>query len=708
MNFKGLLILVGIVVIISAAVFTLHMSQSDEVIFSSQQTQSKEQIEPDILSLSSGDNSIRKQDAPSEQTKPTTAKTATFFLASKRCNTEVKKLLKEYPINGDIFRALENLTKQKLLSAEGEKGEFYYAGMFRLFYMPEPVYISDAVNLNSPDFKRSQLDIERTLRDQAVFAESEDFLQSIADRNYHLAENLLEGIVAGAPDGILSDTVTALPLLERALFSAAVAQPKTESDKTLNAIIDVFSAAGYPLHFAELVKLEKTFLLQRRSVLEHLLQRFTINLSTVFDSKREKSTNLVLSALERFDFDRAAFWIDKGVDPFSNYKEVSRLQSGHGLIMLREGKVSDKTIKTLLDSGLFTTSANESFEKGISRRFPNVNAESYYKQHQRVSTLSRSQDQYLQSVLADLTQELVALHTAGKFELTKGCEDEFLASLKRYQKRFRDRKQENSQKEGFKQLYAQASKIYEEYKDGLIDADLALEQLSLIDEYKSKRLVDIIIRQEISKNMPSFLQQFNQTNVSAEEPDRSLAENIDQAIKNNDFETALELSELLPIALQSPVKFGLLSHAMSINSSSEVFSLLLKNMEVPVGLVISRLLSTNEMQLLENIVEGGFDINSVDRLNRRLLTVAINEKHEKGLQTLLRLGVDIEQPEIGLDALDIALKDILEGYQDFIFVQLLLKENKRIEDSHRQLLSDLLIMYPGPTQRVIDKYAIVL
>jgi hypothetical protein len=131
-------------------------------------------------------------------------------------------------------------------------------------------------------------------------------------------------------------------------------------------------------------------------------------------------------------------------------------------------------------------------------------------------------------------------------------------------------------------------------------------------------------------------------------------------------------------------------------------------MEVPVGLVISRLLSTNEMQLLENIVEGGFDINSVDRLNRRLLTVAINEKHEKGLQTLLRLGVDIEQPEIGLDALDIALKDILEGYQDFIFVQLLLKENKRIEDSHRQLLSDLLIMYPGPTQRVIDKYAIVL
>ena len=103
-------------------------------------------------------------------------------------------------------------------------------------------------------------------------------------------------------------------------------------------------------------------------------------------------------------------------------------------------------------------------------------------------------------------------------------------------------------------------------------------------------------------------------------------------------------------------------------------------------------------------MKGDFFINAGDSLNRRLLMIAVKDKHEQGLQTLIRLGVDVEQPGIGLDALDIALAAIFEGHDDYFFVQHLLKANKRIEDSHRQLLLDLLIMYPEPTQRVIDKY----
>ncbi len=204
------------------------------------------------------------------------------------------------------------------------------------------------------------------------------------------------------------------------------------------------------------------------------------------------------------------------------------------------------------------------------------------------------------------------------------------------------------------------------------------------------------------------MQQYTQAETPEELPDASLIQKIEEATFINDYETALELSDLLAPFYQNQVKNGLLIHAMSSVASSEVFELFMNNMEVPVRLVMSKLLKTNDMQLLENMVEAGFDINSVDYLNRRLLTIAIKEKHEQGLRTLIRMGVDIEQPEIGLDALDIALAEIIEGYQNYFFVQQLLKANKRIEDSHRQLLQDLLIMYPEPTQRVIDKYGIVM
>jgi hypothetical protein len=710
MSLKRLSILIGIAVVVTVVFFAVNTKDAAVLVDPDPTLKvSEARSTPSSALLLNNDAILDDESSAQVQTaESTSTNQPAFFLASKHCEAEVKRLFKKHPMNGDFFSSLQSLAKQKLLNAEGEKNAFYHAGMSRLYYFPEPNSAADAINLRSPDFKKPELHLERTLRDKANYPESGDFLQAIDERNYTLAENLLAGIVAGSSDGILSDSTSSWPLLKRAMFTAISMQPDAESNKTMKAILDVFKSAGYPFHFAELVDLDETFLNKRPDVLEHLLKSFSTELSTVFDTNKEKSTNLVLTALNRYDFNMATFWIKQGVDPFSNLKEIHMLQGGYGMLILKDVFASDETIKVLLDSGILTTSPNQQFEKTLSERFPNLDAENYYKQHQRVSTLSKAQDQHLQKVLAELVQELVALHTSGEFTLLENCEDELLARVKAFQKYFKDRKQNNSQKEKFKQLYAQASKIYNEYSDELIDADLAIEQLSLIDEYKSKRKIDLIIGLERSKNIPSFMQQYTQAETPEELPDASLIQKIEEATLNNDYETALELSDLLAPFYQNQVKNGLLIHAMSSVASSEVFELFMNNMEVPVRLVMSKLLKTNDMQLLENMVEAGFDINSVDYLNRRLLTIAIKEKHEQGLRTLIRMGVDIEQPEIGLDALDIALAEIIEGYQNYFFVQQLLKANKRIEDSHRQLLQDLLIMYPEPTQRVIDKYGIVM
>jgi arabinogalactan endo-1,4-beta-galactosidase len=114
------------------------------------------------------------------------------------------------------------------------------------------------------------------------------------------------------------------------------------------------------------------------------------------------------------------------------------------------------------------------------------------------------------------------------------------------------------------------------------------------------------------------------------------------------------------------------------------------------------------MEMLRTMAAAGFDINAEDELNRSLLRIAVKDKHEKALKTLIKLGVDVEVPSIGNDALDLALVDIIKGHSDFYFVQQLLRAGKRIEDSHRQLLADILLMYPEATQKVIDKYGIVL
>ncbi|MBF7072130.1 hypothetical protein ISG33_01780 [Glaciecola sp. MH2013] len=705
MSLKPVLSLIAIIIIAIGAYIHLNTDENEFVAqadtsIQENTTDTHEQAQEVVL-----EESTEELVSPRQSIKTESPTTASFFQASKRCEEEVRALFKEYRLNAAFFQTLSKLAKNKFPNESEEMALYFRSAMTRLFYLPEPMFVSDANNLRSSDFKRPQMSIEKIIREEGVLVSSDAFTQAIIENNYALAESLLTKIVEDSPNSILLDSF-GNSLLNYTMSTKWAMNSSSQSAESTKSIIDLFLNSGYQIHFTELVEMTH-YMRNRPELVSYLSQHFNGNFNTVFDYKNNKSTNLVLLALSNYQYELAAFWLSKGVDPFSNYKEVSKLQRSHGGLLLVDDRASDKTIKTLVNAGLFTTSANKNFEERLNTRFPNANNESFYKQHQRVSTLSTAEDKRLQRELAEVVHELVAIHTKGNASLSKTCEDEFIVFQKKRQKSFKDRKQDQIQKEKYEQLHAQALQIFKEYNEKLIDADLAIEQLSLIDEYRAKGLINTIQNAE-RRSDPSFRRTLEISQAIDKAPDALLLKQLEEALLSNDYKTALELSESLSPRVRSTIESGIFHRAMANKASVDELRLLLSKIDVPVGSVLSSTLGSNDMQSLENIVNAGFDIHAQDNFGRTLLSVAIKEKHEIGFRALLRLGVDVEKPELGRDALDNALIDIIKGYEDFYFVQKLLGANKRIEDSHRQLLIDLLIMYPEPTQRLITKYGIVM
>ena len=66
----------------------------------------------------------------------------------------------------------------------------------------------------------------------------------------------------------------------------------------------------------------------------------------------------------------------------------------------------------------------------------------------------------------------------------------------------------------------------------------------------------------------------------------------------------------------------------------------------------------------------------------------------------------LELPIVGFDALDVALKRTNEGTDSYFYIEKLLERGKTIEESHRQVLRELVIKYPDRTKPLLDKYGI--
>jgi hypothetical protein len=638
---------------------------------------------------------------------------ALFYLASRSCQTEVVKLFKEYRPNSALFRKIRELAYDSILDANNPPNNYQRAAIERLFAFPEPSFRGDVVNRNSAKFKMSTMDIERALRDESVAVDAEEFIKAIANKKSALAESLLRDMVADSPDKILTLQGSRMPLL---YVASALARNDENPDEALKALIDIFDAAGYNFHFAEIVDLSRGFFMKRLEVLTYLADRFNGDLNTVFDVKRgAKSSNLVLEAIRFNQLELAAYWLDKGVNPFTNQDEVDSVKYSLELPIYDDNAERTKAIKKLLNAGLLTTTRNEKFEKELNDWLPEANAETYYERHQRISNLPPGQDKQLQSELARLAQAALDFHTDGAVELTAGCEDEFLKQFKKSQKRAIKRSRKNDQQDMFAELGTQGSAIYREYKDGFIDASYAIDQLSLIDEYRSQQYLDMIKYDLYSSERPSFFQRnkagnsdSSQQSSSRSAPDPNTATQAWNAVMKGDYKLALDLTDLLEEDARNQIRNQMIIFALKADVPIDIMKRLLKDAELRVGPIIHSLLATNDMEMLRTMAAAGFDINAEDELNRSLLRIAVKDKHEKALKTLIKLGVDVEVPSIGNDALDLALVDIIKGHSDFYFVQQLLRAGKRIEDSHRQLLADILLMYPEATQKVIDKYGIVL
>jgi len=628
-----------------------------------------------------------------------------YYLASKQCHAQASNFFKKYPLNGSALRRFHALGAAKFRTENEEMRAYSQAAASQVYSGPKISSVSDAVDLNSIDYKSADIDLATYAREYTVEVDGSGVLSAIEKGYLQEAESILRQLVEQYPNNILSPKGSQMSLFQFALISR-VGQSKQSTDSVKN-LIDTFVNAGYRIHFSELLELSNIYFGNQLEVVEHLASNFNGDLSIVFNKPYNSSSNLLIDAMGTGNVELAAFWLNKGVDPFSNLSAVKNMAYSIKFPEFNKNEPETKAILALLDAGLLTSSTNRIIEENLNAWLPSGNSAHYFQQHVRLSNLPKEQDEQLQndffSVLSSFTNE----HSSGEYELSEDCVDEFLAFIRRINKKIRNRSQSETQaqKEEYEQLRKQAMDIYGEFTDVLIDADLAIDQLSLIDEHWAKNVLENVLNKKLSKTWGS---RSSKPKITVDEQDEAILKKIQDAIRANDVSLALELAESLNPAIQPRWYQSFLNYALGTKQSSEVFRVLFSKVEDSATTIISFFKRTEDMQLLETIAAAGFDINNQDKFADNMLTMSIKVKHRKALNALIRLGVDVEQPSIGNDALDIALSNILKGHGDFYFVQRLLMANKQIEGSHRQLLLDLLQLYPVPTQRVKDKYGIVM
>jgi hypothetical protein len=634
-----------------------------------------------------------------------TANKPNYYLASKQCHAQASDFFKKYPLNANALRRFHALGAEKFRTEDEAMRTYSQAAASQIFSGPKISSVLDAVDLNSIDYKRADIDLATYAREHTTEVDGASVLSAIEKGYFQEAEGILRQLIEQYPNTLLSLKGAQTSLFQLALISR-VGQSKQSTDSVKN-VIDTFVNAGYRIHFPELLELSNLHFRNQLEVVEHLASNFNGDLNTVYNRSFNLSSNLLIDAMTSGNVELAAFWLKKDVDPFSNFSAIKTMAYSISFPEFNKNEPETQAILALLDAGLLTISTNQIIEENLNAWLPSGNSAHYFERHARLSNLPKDQDEQLRNDFFSILSTFTTEHSNGEYELGEDCVDEFLAFIRRVVNRIRNRSQAETQakKEEYEQLHKQAMDIYGEFSDGLIDADLAIDQLSLIDEHRAKNTLGHILDQKLSKTWGNLSLK---PKINVDEQDEAILKRIQVAVNANDISLALKLAESLNPAIQPRLYKSFLDYALDTKQSSEVFRVLFSEIEDSATTIISFFRRTEDMQLLETIASAGFDINAQDMFTDNLLTMSIKAKHKNALNALIRLGVDVEQPSIGNDALDIALSNVLKGHGDFYFVQKLLMANKQIEGSHRQLLLDLLQLYPQPTQRVIDRYGIVM
>lgn len=312
----------------------------------------------------------------------------------------------------------------------------------------------------------------------------------------------------------------------------------------------------------------------------------------------------------------------------------------------------------------------------------------------------------LQEMIATYAERLLALQTNKQKTLPKECNTAYIKAINsRFNKIINPDYQTYNPYAQTKNQFDAMLKIESDFTSGEIDENEKITKLGELDFRLSQSIVDNSLQMRYFQQSAQKKAQIRET---ISEHDKQLLSPLNEAIAKGDFGLAIKLTEQFD-SLNSSAKLDmLLQIAISTNQDEKIIESLLQagaTIEVDTLTTLAR---QDKVDMIRALVQNGLAIDMGSEFGFTMLKESVEHDSKNVFKFLLKAGANTEVPAIGSDALDVAFKQIEDGYPDFYFVQRLLLKDKTIEESHRQALRDLLVKFPESTQKLLDKYNISL
>ncbi|MDT0629304.1 hypothetical protein [Alteromonas sp. W364] len=481
------------------------------------------------------------------------------------------------------------------------------------------------------------------------------------------------------------------------------------SEQSVNSIIDMFYRSGYKIHFFDLFSITNSdpiisdeYAEQVTRIAKLLYAKYKGNINHVFDYSITKATNLVELSISNENYLLAKFWQNQGVPVKTNLSDEVLFP-----LFLEYDNNSPQTqaLLSLLESGALTFKGRRYNETRLNKFLPQNNADEYYKRFENFTLLPQHKIQLMEEKSLRFAKRFLSLQSNDAAELPKECYEEY---IKRTNIIFSEIHPDAYSESHFIMNVNEdvLEKIKRVKDDSVANDKEKFQIISMIDDRIAKEIIEsMLLRRNVHGEERSFeLDPWESLN----EEDKAIIEKIFNASEREGYDGVIELLSELNSLDKELISSITLNLAIELNASPEQIKNILGDGGVPSFSIFSHVLYNENIELLEVLINHGTSVDSYALEGQPLLKLAAVNHSRKGFEFLLDAGADLELPIVGFDALDVALKRTNEGTDSYFYIEKLLERGKKIEESHRQVLRELVIKYPDRTKSLLDKYGINL
>jgi hypothetical protein len=629
------------------------------------------------------------------------------------CETLVAEINEKYPVEPSLFYPFKSLFMERVTNDNSLSQDMLKEASLQMaFSTLSPAHVA-IYKQGTARKKPVTFNIKKEKRSGVELYQLGILFDAIEQNDFSLAEVWLTNVVEANPNKPLLKGDRSQSLLVFAIEETI----KTHGfgEQNIFGVLSVFTKAGYKIHFLDLFAMTDIYLMnsdarafQIVTTTKMLFAKYKGDINHVFNYDISPSIlhsiNLIELALWKGNFLLAQYWQEQGVEVMSNLTDPS-----HVLFYPDYDENSQQTqaVLSLLESGALTYKPSTRNEEQLNKFLPQKNAQFYFERFVKSDFLSSEQKLHIQNKVISFARDAFAMQSKAPETLPEECSAQYLNKLNLIfgeinSDAFTPSKYIMNVDE------QKLARVINISNDRNISKKEKFERLRMIDGRFAKQELDTLLLTLNAYGEDTFSDLNNDESLDLSAADEILMSQADDAAMRGDyilFEALLEQMQSVSQARKLDFKLAL---AISANASPEtVARMLQEGANVDLGM-FTTLLANGNLEALQVILNYGYsaDYNAED--GYPLLRLALLNEAMDGFMFLLEAGADIELPIVGLDALDIALKKANVDPTNYIYIKELLARGKVIEESHREVLRELLIKHPAKTKKLLDEYGVIL